>query len=86
MYSHEVVLQFAAEILYILLSLEMGKELVKEKQLRFCARDGAAYAGKIMQLPEGPGKGRFAALVRAGYDKDALPVLVTTGEFSGMSL
>ena len=71
-YSHEVVLQFAAEILYILLSLKMGKQLVKDKQSRLSARDRAPYAGQIMELPESARKGGFTALVRAGYDKDAL--------------
>src|SRR5262249_38684582 len=50
----------------------MRKQLVTEKQSRFAARDRTANTGQVMQLPEGAGKGRFTALVRTGYDKDAL--------------
>jgi hypothetical protein len=73
--SHEIILEFSAEILYVLLPLKMGKELVKKKQSRFSPRDRTAYTGQVMQLPECAGKGRFTALVRAGYDKDALAIL-----------
>ncbi len=53
---------------------KMRKESVEEKELRFPARDGTAYAGQIMQLSEGAGESRFTALVRTGYDKDAFLV------------
>ena len=54
--------------------LKMRKQLVKEKELRFSAGNWTAYAGQVMQLPEGPRKRRFAALIRTGYDKDALAI------------
>src|SRR5438552_2015373 len=50
----------------------MRKEPVEQKELRFPARDGTAYARQIMQLSEGAGEGGFTALVRAAYYKDAL--------------
>ena len=52
----------------------MRKEPVEQKESRFPARDGTAYAGQIMQLPEGAGEGCFAALVGTGYYKYAFLV------------
>ena len=65
-------MQLAAQIFYVLFSFEVRKEPVEEKELRFCARDGTTYRSQIMQLSEGAGEGRFAALIRTGYYKYSL--------------
>src|SRR4030066_418890 len=52
----------------------MRKEPVEQKELRFPAWDGTAYASQEMQLPEGASEGCFTPLVRTGYDKYALLV------------
>src|SRR6266487_1359027 len=70
--SDQIILQFASEIFDVFFLFKMRKELIEQKELRFPARDGTAYAGQIMQLSEGAGEGGFTALVRTGYDKDAL--------------
>ena len=51
----------------------MRKELVEEEKLRPLTRNGTTQTRKIMQLAEGAGEGRLAALVRAGDDDHALP-------------
>src|SRR6266581_5089068 len=68
----QVILQFPSEIGDGFFLFKMRKEPVEQKELRFPARDRAAYAGQIMQLPEGAGEGGFPALVRTGDDNDAL--------------
>ena len=69
--SDQVILQFAAEIFDVFFLFKMRKESVEQKELRFLAWDGTAYARQIMQLPERAGEGGFTALVRTGYDKYA---------------
>ena len=72
MYSYEIVLQFPSEVAYALLALNMSEQVITEKERRFSGGHWAAYAGQVMQLPKGASECCFAALVGAGYDKNAL--------------
>ena len=72
--SDQVILQFSAEICDVFFLFKMRKKPVEQKELRFPAWDGTAYARQIVQLPERAGEGCFAALVRTRYNKYAFLV------------
>jgi hypothetical protein len=65
--SDQVVLQFATEIVDVLLLFEMRIKFIKQEESRLPPRNGAARDREIVQLPERAGEGCFAALVWTRY-------------------
>jgi len=69
MKSDEFILELAPQVCDGFFALEVGKHVVGEKQPCMCSGHGAAKARQKVELPEHPGEGGFAALVRTRDDK-----------------
>ena len=65
-------MQLAAQVVDVLLPLEVGENRSNRKSLALAARNGAAERREIVQLAEGAGERRLAALVGSGDDDDPL--------------
>ena len=70
--ARQVVMELAAQVVDVLLLLEVREHAIEEKEPRALGGDGTAERRQIMQLAERAGEGRLAALVRSGHDDDAL--------------
>ncbi len=71
----QVILQLASEVGEMLLTLEVGEDLVAEEEPRLASGHEAAEAREVVQLPNGPREGRLSTLVRSGHHEDALAVV-----------
>jgi len=70
--AQQVVLQFPAQALDLLLPLEMSEYPVAQEKLPIQPRDRAAQVREVVQLAEGASEGRLAALVGPGNDQHPL--------------
>ena len=71
----QIIFQLAAEVLQILFSLEMSKQLVEQIEPRLFTGHRTTEAGQVVKLPKGSRKGRLPSLIRPGDDEDALRIL-----------